>query len=89
MAALALGVPVVSCLGDSSERLWAQSAAIALAPNLDALEIAAVAQRLIYDTAAAAELGRLGQALYRSRFDLRYTTEALRAPLPATSRRLP
>jgi len=78
MAALALGVPVVSCIGCNTEPLWAQSGAVALAGKLTVADLVAAAENALAGTESLAALSRLGKQLYHDRFDLRYTIEALR-----------
>ena len=69
MNVISRGVPVVSNLGHLSEPLWAESQAIALAPNPDPTQIAAVCTQLLRDQSARHQLAERGLALYRSRFD--------------------
>jgi glycosyltransferase involved in cell wall biosynthesis len=78
MAALALGVPVVSSQGQNTEPLWHQSGAVALAPSLGISTLIDTAQALLADTQKLARLGALGQTLYRQRFDLPFTIATLR-----------
>jgi glycosyltransferase involved in cell wall biosynthesis len=78
MAGLALGVPLVSCIGPSTEPIWPQSNAIALAPSSDPQQIIASAENALADPATLPALGRRGQLLYQEKFDIRFTIASLR-----------
>jgi glycosyltransferase involved in cell wall biosynthesis len=83
MAGLALGVPLVSCIGPSTESIWAQSHAVALAPAPDPAQIVTTAEAALADPATLPTLGHRGQHLYQEKFDIRFTIAALRAQSPA------
>jgi glycosyltransferase involved in cell wall biosynthesis len=78
MAALALGVPVVSCVGPSTEPLWAQSGAVALASSVAIPHIVNATEAVLANGEKSALLRNLGKAFYREHFDLRFTIESLR-----------
>ena len=78
MAALQHGLPVVTTSGWLTEPVWAESGAVAMAPDGDAAALAARALELIPDAGARARLGAAAGALYDRRFDLRHTVAALR-----------
>ncbi len=78
MAALALGVPIVSHVGHNTEPLWSESGAVALAPSPAPAHIIAAAEAALTDSSTLAALGRQGASLYQDRFDLKYTIAALR-----------
>ncbi len=75
MAGLALGVPVVSNRGDLTEPLWAESEALALCDT--AGQMVSAAEALLTDPARQRRLGSRGAALYRERFQMSRTIEAL------------
>jgi len=77
MAGLALGVPVVSNLGELSEAFWAGSKAIALAASNDPMAIVAQAERTLADESLRRELAARGRALYAERFDIERTIDTL------------
>jgi glycosyltransferase involved in cell wall biosynthesis len=84
MAALALGRPVVTTSGWLTEPLWSDSQAVVLVPAGDAGALAAAGAALLGDPERAARLGSRARALYQSRFDVRHTIDALRAPAGPT-----
>jgi glycosyltransferase involved in cell wall biosynthesis len=77
MAALALGRPIVTTAGHLTERLWADSGAVALASVTDVDGFAAAAIRLMSDADARALLGQQGQRVYRERFSVAHVIDAL------------
>ena len=81
MAGLANGRAVVASEGPLTENIWRETGAVRLAPSIDALVTSACG--LLSDTAARASLEARAAAVYASRFDLRHTIDALRAPVPA------
>jgi Glycosyl transferase 4-like domain/Glycosyl transferases group 1 len=78
---LALGRPIVTTSGELTEPLWAESGAVAIAAPRD---LAPSVLALWGDAAHRAELGRRAAELYRTRFSLEFTIQALRE-IPASS----
>ena len=78
MAALAHGLPVATTSGHLSEKLWAESRAVALAPAGDAGALIETATRLLTDAEERRHLGARGRALYGGRFSVAHTVAALR-----------
>ena len=66
MAGLALGVPVVSNLGQASEAIWQQQRALALAPNPESLPV--LIDQLLARPDERRALGQRGRALYEQQF---------------------
>ena len=81
MAGLANGRAVITSEGPLTENIWRETGAVSLAPSIDALVTST--RSLLSDTAARVSLEARASATYASRFDLRHTIEALRAPAPA------
>jgi hypothetical protein len=77
MAGLALGVPTVTNDGVTTEPLWRDERAVALAPSIDA--VGDTAEALLASPALAATLGAKGRELHARRFALARTVETLRA----------
>lgn len=76
MAGIALGVPVLSNVGASSESVWIETGALALAG------IETMPQRiaaLLDDPEQRESIGAAGKILYQQRFSLDRTVETLRA----------
>ena len=88
MAALALGIPVVTTDGHLTDSLW-RDGAVALGPAGDPVRLAGLCLELLDDTEQRAHLGRSGARLYAKSFSLEHTVETLRsdhgARLVATS----
>jgi hypothetical protein len=78
MAALALGVPVVTTKGPLTERLWNEVQAVALTNVTDYAGMIRHAERLLADGKERKRLGAAGRALYLERFNVRHTIAALR-----------
>jgi len=76
MAGLALGRPLLTNEGASTERLWRTSHAVALT---EPGELTAAAERWLSDADGRAALGRAGRELYRAHFSMAHTITALRA----------
>ncbi len=77
MAGLALGIPIVTHAGASTEALWKDSGGVALAgpsPN----DYADAVQALLNDDEARIRLGRRAKELYEERFHIRHVVERLR-----------
>jgi len=76
IAALEHERAVVSCAGPATEPLWRQSEAVALAHNDD--ELRQTLLSLVADPALRARYQTAAAALYRERFDPKYTIAQLR-----------
>ncbi len=76
MAGLALGVPVVSNLGEASESIWQNERALALAPNAE--DLGDVVDRLLASPAERIAIGQRGRQLYEEQFSLAHTARLLR-----------
>jgi glycosyltransferase involved in cell wall biosynthesis len=76
MAALALGVPVVTTHGFLTDSVWNQGA-VALAPTGQPLELARLCTVLVDDPGERRALGERGAQLYRDRFSLDRTLETV------------
>lgn len=87
-AGLALGKPIVSNTGRATEELWRTSGAIALAKSFDAASFLEEVTRLADHREARETLGELAATLYRERFSIAHTVQALRAGMPADSQRV-
>jgi glycosyltransferase involved in cell wall biosynthesis len=77
MAALSLGVPVVTNLGALSETFWSNTGAIALAGSSSACDLAAETLDLLEDHARRIQMSGEGRDLYQDRFHIRHTVAAL------------
>jgi len=83
MAGLQHGVPTVTTAGALTERIWAESRAVVLAPADDAAALADAVAGLLSDAPAAQALGRRGAEVYERHFSLARTVTVLRAaPAP-------
>ena len=76
MAALALGVPVVSTRGHLTDSVWTEEA-VALAPAGEPDRMARACLDLLADPERRDALGKSGALLYAQRFSLERTLEAL------------
>jgi glycosyltransferase involved in cell wall biosynthesis len=85
MAALALGLPVVTTEGPLSEPVWRKSEAVGLAAAGDTEGLSKVAERLLDDPAARAKLGQRGRSLYLDRFGVDRALDLLLAESPTTA----
>lgn len=79
LAPLAHGVPVVTTSGPSTEPLWVDSGAVALAPAEDADEFVSQARRLLADESARRRVGLAASALYQNYFTIERIAEALQS----------
>ncbi len=90
MAALALGLPVVTNLGPLSETLWLETAAVAVASSIGSADLTAATLHLLADPARRLALAHRARELYLTRFDVGRTVAALLAnaprPVPRLSR---
>ena len=82
MAALALGVPVVTTEGFLTDPVWREGG-VALAPEARPPELARLCSTLIDDTQERRSLGERGARLYRDRFSLERTLETVLSPSDA------
>jgi len=78
MAGLCHGKPVVTTIGASTEPLWRDSGAAALAPVGDVTVFMDLVRRLRADAVERIRLGRAARNLYQERFDISHTIETLR-----------
>jgi len=78
MAALALGVPLVTTDGFLTDTVWREGA-VALAPVGRPEELARACVRLLDDPASRRSLGERGARLYRERFSLEQTLKVFAA----------
>jgi glycosyltransferase involved in cell wall biosynthesis len=77
MAALALGLPMVTNLGHLSEEFWTDAGAVQLALSSTPQDLATCALRLIQDRDLRLQTSEIARDLYRDRFDVRHTVDAL------------
>jgi glycosyltransferase involved in cell wall biosynthesis len=77
MAALSLGVPVVTNLGPLSEKFWSASGAVAWARSSSAVDLADATRELIADHPRRIQMSAKGRDLYQDRFHIRHTVAAL------------
>ena len=77
MAGLSLGMPVVTNLGHSSETIWSESGAVALAEDPRPQTIAAATEGLLSSPERWRDLGRRAAALYAERFSLERSMSTL------------
>ena len=87
MAGLRNGVPTLSTNGFLTEPVWHEAAPVALPPAGDPDAMVKSAVALLADPGARAALARRGQRVYRERFSIERTIDALRAnaPVPAVA----
>jgi len=83
MAGLALGLPVVTNTGHLTEPLWRELGAVSLAEGTAPAPLVECAESLLFHADARRELGRRAARVYRERFALERTVEALLHPPPA------
>lgn len=83
MASLALGRPLVTNAGHLTEPLWRGLGAVALVEGTDSAALAEAAERLLSHPEERAALGARAAEVYRERFSLERTLEALLSPAPA------
>ena len=77
MAALQLGIPIVTTTGHLTEAIWEQSGAVRLTKVGDHEATARMVLELLRDSTARWQLSRAGLDLYARRFDLSRTIDAL------------
>jgi len=78
IAGLPLGVPIVTTEGALTEPMWRESHAVALVPPADVEQLARAIDELLADAAARARYAVAAARLYRERFAIERTVEALR-----------
>ena len=76
MAALALGVPVVTTDGFLTDQAWREGG-VALVPAGQPLELARLCGAMLDDPALGRTVGERGARLYRDRFSLERTLETV------------
>jgi glycosyltransferase involved in cell wall biosynthesis len=80
MAALAHGRPVVTTIGELSERIWQQGAGVIGCPVGDVEALARGCATVVSTPSERARLSAEARTIYDGRFDLRHTIAMLRAP---------
>jgi glycosyltransferase involved in cell wall biosynthesis len=78
MVALAHGVPIVTTVGEFTESLWAESAAVSLAPAGDVTAFVNQTQALLTDETKRLRLSAAARTLYEERFDVKRIITTLR-----------
>jgi glycosyltransferase involved in cell wall biosynthesis len=89
MAGLALGRPLVTNAGHLTEPLWRELGAVSLVEGTDPAALAAAAERLLSHPEERVALGTRAAEVYRERFSLERTLEALLSPAPSEPGRHP
>lgn len=79
LAPLAHGVPIVTTSGPSTESLWRESEAVALAPAHDPEAFAAQARVLLSDDSARRRVMQAARSLYQKNFAIERIAEAYRS----------
>ncbi|MFP2934740.1 glycosyltransferase, partial [Pyxidicoccus sp. 3LG] len=82
MAGLALGRPLVTNNGHLTEPMWRELGAVALVEGTSPEPLVAATERLLADAGARTTLGERAARVYRERFSLERTVEALLRPGP-------
>jgi glycosyltransferase involved in cell wall biosynthesis len=77
MAPLGAGLPVICNAGVNTEPIWRESGAVALVDGVDPALFAGQVERLLADPEARCELAGRALRLYRERFSLEHTVEAM------------
>ena len=86
MAALAHSRPVAATRGITTEALWGEHGAVALAPVDDLDGMCANVSRMLADEGLRHKYALAGHELYVQRFDISHTIAAVRGHLPTTGR---
>jgi len=81
MVSLSHGTPVITTTGHLTEPMWAESTSVALAPVEKIDNVAGLTADLFSDSRERERVAAVAKKLYRERFDIRHTIEALRAGL--------
>jgi hypothetical protein len=79
MSALALGLPIVTTTGHLTEAFWKDSNAVALVPADRKEGLADEVEALLRSRSRKDELAKNARELYRAKFALRHTIDALRS----------
>lgn len=82
MASLALGLPLVTNTGHLTEPLWRGLGAVALVEGTEPAALVQAAERLLAHPEERTALGARAAEVYRERFSLERTLEALLSPAP-------
>jgi glycosyltransferase involved in cell wall biosynthesis len=82
MASLALGRPLITNTGHLTEPLWRTLGAVALVEGTDPAGLVAAAERLLSHPEERTALGARAAEVYRQRFSLERTVEALLGSAP-------
>ena len=82
MAGLALGRPLVTNTGHLTEPMWRELRAVELVEGTAPEPLVAATERLLSDAGARSALGERAARVYRERFALERTVEALLRPGP-------
>lgn len=80
MVALAHGVPIVTTAGELTEPLWAESAAVSLAPAGDVTAFVNETRALLTDETKRLRLSAAARTLYEERFAIERIITTLRGP---------
>ncbi|QSQ20217.1 glycosyltransferase family 4 protein [Pyxidicoccus parkwayensis] len=80
MAGLALGRPLVTNTGHLTEPLWRESRAVELVEGVEPESLVMATERLLSDVEARTALGGRAARVYRERFALERTVDALLCP---------
>ena len=78
MAGLSHGKPVITTSGKWTEPFWKEGKAVALAPAEDTGELVRLVRQLISEPEERSRMGQAARKLYRERFDIAHTVQALR-----------
>jgi hypothetical protein len=78
MIGLCHGQPMVTTTGVLTEPFWRETGAVEMATAGDVNSFVDLVRRLRTDAGARARIGRTAQTLYRTRFEISHTIEALR-----------
>jgi len=84
MASLIHGKPLITTSGELTEALWAQSAAVALAPANDVRQLKEQSHQLLDNVKQREQLGAAARLLYEEHFDVRRVVARLRQTEPDT-----
>jgi len=79
MSSLALGRPIVTTSGHLTESFWREANAVVLVPAGSANELAGAVEDLLSDRSHCRQIGANASELYRQKFALQHTIEALRS----------
>ena len=77
MAPLSLGVATVTSKGPLTEAIWTGDSSVVLAPASNGDAHADAAASLLRDHPMRRQIGALGSRLYKERFSIEWTVDAL------------